>query len=83
MLPVTFRGKKAHSEPCQTSKMKYSQKIVYGFYFRKILHLRWKSSAIFGRRSIFDDGWYSPDTPLEYENIQGEKSTNFLELPDQ
>ena len=40
--------------------MEYFEKIVYRFYFRKRLHLRWKSLAIFVRHSIFD-GWYSPE----------------------
>ena len=40
--------------------MEYFEKIVCGFYFRKRLHLRWKSLTIFARRSIFD-GWYSPE----------------------
>ena len=49
-----------YSEPCQTSKMEYFAKIVYLFYFRKRLHLKWKLLAIFARHSIFD-GWYSPE----------------------
>ena len=51
---------KAHSEPCQTSKMECFAKIVYGFYFCKRVRLRWKLLTIFARRFIFD-GWYSPE----------------------
>ena len=40
--------------------MEHFAKIVNGFYFRKRLHLRWKSLAIFARCSIFDN-WYSPE----------------------
>ena len=40
---------KEHSEPCQTSKMEYFRKIVYGFYFRKRLHPRCKPLPIFQR----------------------------------
>ena len=37
--------------------MEYFTKIVYGFYLRKRLHLRWKPLPIFARRPIFN-GWY-------------------------
>ena len=37
--------------------MEYFAKIVDGFYFRKRLHLRWKTLPIFARRPIFN-GWY-------------------------
>ena len=47
---------KEYSEPCQTSKMEYFRKIVYGFYFRKRMHPRCKPLPFFQRRSIFD-GW--------------------------
>ena len=51
---------KERSEPCQTSKMEYFVKTVYGFYFRKRHHLSWKPLPVFARRFIFD-GWYDPE----------------------
>ena len=83
-IPILICGLriKAHSEPCQTSKIECFAKIVYRFFFAK-------GSTLDENRYLFSQDAPSLmvdtvlDTPLAYGNIHSERSAYFLELPGQ